>query len=196
MVTLGSGSTLRYPRSFNGNTREIQLTGEAFFNVTKNPNKPFIVHTRSLQTRVLGTSFKIDAFNGQPVVVAVATGKVQVDRNDSGSNQLPPLAVLLPGNEVTWSPESGKAILSHVVIEDIAGWEKGQLAFTGTPLREVANRLERWYNVKIAISNKRKAAYRMNCILDGTQPLKKSLEVLKATIQSNYTIKDSVVIIQ
>lgn len=197
IVTLGSGSTLRYPQSFNGNARKIHLTGEAFFSVTKDPARPFIVYSGDLQTEVLGTSFKISAFGGQPVVVAVATGKVQVGRRDTGSPAAPPpLAVLSPGDEITWHPASGRATLNRVAEGDVSGWEKGQLAFTGIPLKDVAAVLERWYNVRITINDKNKAGYRMSFVLDGTKPISRSLEMLKATIKADYRITGDTIIIQ
>jgi transmembrane sensor len=195
IVTLGAGSTLSYPERFAGNTREISLEGEAFFEVTKNPDKPFIVHTGAVQTRVLGTSFKINAFKGQPVLVAVATGKVRVGRKLAGKTGLEQLAVLLPGDEVEWNPGSGKAAISHVQTEDVAAWEKGRLSFVGVPLSEMVTSLERWYNVKILIRNKKIMGYRMSVILDGTQPLNRSLEILKATLKADYQTKGNTVII-
>lgn len=196
IVTLGAGSTLSYPERFAGNSREISLEGEAFFQVTKNPHKPFIVHTGAVQTRVLGTSFKINAFKGQLLSVAVATGKVRVGRKITGASEPEPLAVLLPGDEVEWNPVSGKAIVGHVQTEDVTGWEQGKLSFVGVPLSEMASSLERWYNIKIVIRNKKIRDYRMSIVLDGTVPLNQSLEVLKATIKADYKINGNTVIIQ
>ncbi|MRG48196.1 DUF4974 domain-containing protein [Chitinophaga sp. SYP-B3965] len=192
IVTLGAGSRLSYPERFPGNTREISLEGEAFFEVAKDPKKPFIVHTGTVQTLVLGTSFKINAFKGQLISVAVATGKVQVERKTTGAA----LAVLLPGDEVAWDPVSDKAIVNHVQTEDVTGWVKGKLSFVGVPLSEMAVSLERWYNVKIVIRNRKIRDYRMSIILDGTLPLKQSLEVLKATVKADYQITGNTVIIQ
>lgn len=196
IVTLGAGSTLSYPERFAGNTREISLDGEAFFQVTKNPEKPFIVHTGAVNTWVLGTSFKINAFKGQLVSVAVATGKVQVGRTITGAAEPEPLAVLLPGDMVEWNPVSGKAVTGRVQTEDVTGWEKGKLSFVGVPLSEMVTSLERWYNVKIVIRNRKIRDYRMSIVLDGTLPLNRSLEVLKATVKADYHITGNTVIIQ
>lgn len=186
VVTLGAGSRLNYPEHFADSTREIALEGEAFFEVTKNPEKPFIIHTGAVQTKVLGTSFKVDAFKGQNVQVAVATGKVRVDRNTANTGKLESIAVLLPGDAVDWNPATGTAIKTKRAIEELTGWQKGKLSFTGMPLKNVVHVLERWYNVTIEVRNKEAGEYKMNIILDGTQPLKQLMEILKVTTKTHY----------
>lgn len=196
VVTLGPGSTLGYPEHFVGNAREISLEGEAFFEVTKNPEKPFIVHTGDVQTRVLGTSFKVNAFKDQPLSVVVATGKVRVYQKTVGVSKLKSLAVLLPGDQVYWNPVSAKASIAHIQTEEVTGWKNGKLAFVGVPLREMTAALERWYNVKIEIRNKKIREYRMSIVLDGTLPLTHSLEVIKVTVKADYKISSNTVIIK
>ncbi|WP_316817642.1 FecR family protein [Pedobacter nyackensis] len=196
VVTLGAGSSISYPERFTGNTREISLQGEAFFEITKNPEKPFIVQTGDVQTKVLGTSFKIEAFKGQEIAVAVATGKVQVNRKIAGSGKSESLAVLLPGDAIGFNPVTGLATNSNIPAIELTGWKKGKLTFTGTSLSEMLKVLERWYNVKIELRNKQIGRYRMNIQLDGTRPLTQSLEILKATTKAGYIIKDKTVIIQ
>src|SRR6202000_336004 len=79
IVYLGPDSKINFPGRFNGKTRELNLEGEAFFQVKKDHQHPFIIHTGDVSTTVLGTSFKITAFKGEPLTVSVATGKVRVD---------------------------------------------------------------------------------------------------------------------
>lgn len=196
IITLGAGSSLRYPERFAGNTREISLEGEAFFEVAKNQKQPFIVHTGAVQTHVLGTSFKISAFKDQPVWIAVATGKVRVGRKVTDTARLESLAVLLPGDKVEWDPVSGKITAGHVHPGDVTGWQEGRLAFAGVPLKDLAATLERWYNVRIEIRNRHIRHYRMRITLDGTLPLDRALEVLKATVKADYKINGNTVIIQ
>ncbi|WP_214225829.1 FecR domain-containing protein [Pedobacter sp. B4-66] len=196
VVTLGAGSSISYPERFTDSTREVSLQGEAFFEITKNPEKPFIVQTGDVQTKVLGTSFKIEAFKGQKIAVAVATGKVQVDRKMAGSGKLESLAVLLPGDAIGFNPVTGLKTNVNIPVVELTGWKKGKLTFTGTPLGEMLKVLERWYNVKIELRNKQIGRYMMNVQLDGTKPLTQSLEILKATTKAGYIIKDKTVIIQ
>ena len=105
-VRLEKGSQLIFPKNFSGETREIYLVGSAFFNVAKNPSKPFLVHSNGVVTKVIGTSFKIDAFS-KNVKVMVKTGKVAVftegitNKEDVEKSAI----VLTPNQEVTFKQE-------------------------------------------------------------------------------------------
>lgn len=196
IVTLGAGSRLNYPAHFADSTREISLEGEAFFEITKNPEKPFIIHTGAVQTKVLGTSFKVNAFKGEDVQVAVVTGKVRVDHKTVNKDGLESIAVLLPGDVVNWNPVTRKAVKSKRETEELTAWQAGKLSFNGMPLKNVAIILERWYNVDIQINNKKAGEYKMNIILDGTQPLNQLLEVLKVTTKTHYKIDGKTITIR
>lgn len=151
IVYLGAMSKIRFAKKFASNIREVVLEGEAFFEVTKNPKKPFVIRTGSISTQVLGTSFKIDAFAGQPIKVLVSTGKVRVDRHVN--RQIQPIAMLLPGEMVTWNENASKKVLANVAVTDVTGWKDGKLHFDETKLADIAKILERWYNVNIKIAN-------------------------------------------
>ncbi|WP_114936616.1 FecR family protein [Mucilaginibacter endophyticus] len=183
-VYLGAGSRLHYPDKFASNTREISLEGEAFFQVTKNPHKPFIIHTGTVQTRVLGTSFKIDAFKNQPLSVSVATGKVRVD--DVRGNKIKSLAVLIPGQMVTY--HNSQAITSAVVITEVSDWKDALLSFHNRSLKDVTLILERWYNVKILYRKPAIANKKISVALQADMPLNKIMKVLAATAHFDFII--------
>jgi transmembrane sensor len=191
VILLGAASTLEYPESFQGDKREISLSGEAFFQIADDPAHPFIVKTRDIETRVLGTSFKISAFKDQPTTVAVATGKVRVDKNINGLLQ--ELAVLTPGKQVVCT--DGLPQLLTVNVQDIAAWQKGRLVFNNHLLKEVTADLERWYNVKIAFKYPEKGQERITVTLFGSMPLEKTLEILSAGSKFKYKITDRNVLI-
>ncbi|MDX5397043.1 MAG: FecR domain-containing protein, partial [Hymenobacteraceae bacterium] len=94
-VWLNRNSKLRYPDTFEGNTREVYLEGEAFFDVQRNPEKPFLIHAQQSVTQVLGTSFNVEAYENQPEVkVTVVTGKVSLAEEGKQSE-----VVLTPGEQ-------------------------------------------------------------------------------------------------
>ncbi|UYQ95647.1 FecR domain-containing protein [Chitinophaga horti] len=188
VIHLGAGSRLDYPEAFTGEKREISLTGEAYFEVAEDPAHPFVVRTGSVATTVLGTSFKISAFGGKPLSVAVATGKVRVDYEERE------LAVLTPGKQMTWN--SGNAQLADVAVADIEGWQKGRLMFNSQSLQEVAADLERWYNVKISFVSSEKATAKITVTLFGSAPLDKTLQTLAAGSGFSYKINGRDVLIQ
>lgn len=183
-VFLGAGSKLRFPDRFTAKTREISLEGEAFFQVTKNPHKPFIIHTGTVQTKVLGTSFRIEAFKGSPLNVSVATGKVRVD--DYARNQVKSLAVLLPGQKVSYT--SARVILGQADIDEVRNWKDGKLVFRKASLKEITATLERWYNVKFDYRNSLKSKEEISVVLQGNEPLGKLMKVLGATGHFKYHI--------
>jgi len=187
IVYLGAGSKLKFPENFVGDTREIALEGEAFFQVKKDHKHPFIIHTGSIQTIVLGTSFKIEAFAGHLFTVSVATGKVSVDRNDALPNKhLTSLAVLTPGQKITYNPTSKMKNTSLVSIGDLEDWKMGSLIFNKQRMDEVAPILERYYNVRIKISNKKVAAFRINTSFRPNESIEKVLEILSSTANFKY----------
>ncbi|SDF55708.1 FecR family protein [Mucilaginibacter pineti] len=190
-VFLGAGSKLTVPEVFTGNLREISLQGEAFFQVTKNPKKPFIIHTGTVQTKVLGTSFKIEAFKGQPLVVAVVTGKVRVDNYTGKSHSS--LAVLTPGQKVTYN--HGQAFAGKAVIDDVRSWKDGRQVFNDQTLKNITDVLERWYNVHVQYQNSKKSGERISVILQADRPFNNIMNVLSATGHFKYAVKGNTVII-
>ncbi|PYF75202.1 FecR family protein [Pedobacter nutrimenti] len=186
-VFLGAGSKLRFPERFAAKTREISLEGEAFFQVTKNPDKPFIIHTGTVQTRVLGTSFHIEAFKDFPLTVSVATGKVRVD--DYAGHVLKSLAVLLPGQKVSYA--FNKAMQSEVNIDEVKDWKDGRLVFHRSSLKEITTTLERWYNVKIDYRSSSKSKEEISVVLQGKEPLSKIMKILAATGHFKYQINSN-----
>lgn len=185
-VYLGAGSKLTFPEKFKAGSREVSLEGEAFFEVTKNPQRPFIIHTRSVQTKVLGTSFRIEAFRNHPLVVSVATGKVRVD--DFAGAGVRSLAVLTPGQQVTYA--NGAAVNASTAVEDVKAWKDGRLVFNKRSMQEITTVLERWYNVKFSYSNEAKAGEQISVVLQASVPLQKIMKVLSATGHFHYKIND------
>lgn len=185
-VYLGPGSSMSFPSKFKGNTREVKLEGEAYFEVTKNKEKPFIIYTRNIRTQVLGTTFKITAFKDSPILVSVTTGRVKVDQVEG--SDVKELALLTPGEQVSYNRDSGPR-KSNFSVENIRNWKDGQLSFDGTPLSELSRQISRWYNVSISIRSEKLKQIPITVTLDGNIPVSKFLDGLSASFGFNYTIK-------
>ena len=194
IVHLGPGSTLRFAQQFNGSNRMVELQGEAFFEVTKNPTKPFIIRTGNIATQVLGTSFKIDAFAGKPVSVSVSTGKVRVDRHVN--NKVEPIALLLPGEAVTWDEQRSQKMLASVAVADVLGWKEGRLFFNETKLADIADILERWYNVDIKIKSKTLANRLVKVNLTTNISIAKIMNILSVAGDFHYQINGNEILIK
>ncbi|MEN0053157.1 MAG: FecR domain-containing protein [Mucilaginibacter sp.] len=191
VVYLAGGSKLIYPSRFAGNTREITLEGEAFFEIAKNHAKPFIIHTGAIRTRVVGTSFRINAFKHKPFLVEVATGKVSIEQQQAKSKAT--LAVLTPGQSMLWLHDHAE--LGKVNADDVAAWKNGRLVFNGATLKEMAAVFERWYNVKMIFDDPVKAEQHITITLNLNIPLSEIMEVLASTGKFQYEIRGRLITI-
>ncbi len=149
-VFLNADSHLRYPKQFKRGKREVFLEGEAFFDVVRDPKKPFVVTSGLVRTQVFGTSFNVKAYLGEDISVAVVTGKVSVVVDSLKQPEI----LLTPNQKATYSWERKQLLKSNIVkAQDYAAWHKGKIIFEGTSLREVANTLSRNFDVDVFIQN-------------------------------------------
>lgn len=148
IVTLQAQSSLEFPSAFTGNIREVKLEGEAFFEVVKNPHKPFVVKSKHLETKVLGTSFDvIDRANQAQGKVAVVTGKVQMSVPKQGIKQM-----LTPNLMGVWQAKQQAIEAQPFDPKEMISWKSNILYFSKTPLKAVFEQLEMWYGVSIEIA--------------------------------------------
>ena len=148
-ITLNAGSSIEFPENFNAlSTREVKLNGEAFFEVAKNPNKPFIIHTQNVTTQVLGTSFNVHAYDfSENISVTVKTGKVRVQsENKVGDINT---VYLAPNQMAAYSKKGNELITSTVANENYLDWKNGIIRFNDITFLEASNMLTRWYGIEI-----------------------------------------------
>jgi transmembrane sensor len=152
-ITLNTGSQVSYQQHFPRDKREIKLMGEAFFEVAKDSQRPFIVRTGTLSTRALGTSFNIN-YQGktQPILVALATGSVQIAQQSGRSDS--PVTRLKPGQQLAYSRLDQKYTVSTYDSLEVLGWREGILYFKKASLNQVIQKLEAWYGVDIEVTGK------------------------------------------
>lgn len=180
-VWINSGSELKYVEEFTGNTREVYLTGEAYFDIKHDPKHPFIVHTGKLTTTVLGTAFNIktDAANHQ-VRVTVTRGKVRV------SNGKLTLGLLVPDQQIVYNATNETYKQYKVDAAKLISWLPNDLFFDDETFGEVAKILEERFNVKIEFANEQIK----NCRFSGTAMANREIEEILDVIckfnNSNY----------
>ncbi|MDR1414527.1 MAG: DUF4974 domain-containing protein [Odoribacteraceae bacterium] len=144
-VFLNSESRLEYPVSFGGDTREVSLEGEAFFEVEHDASWPFIVHAGGVRARVLGTSFNVFAYGDEPVHKAtLVSGRLEVLVAGAPSGVL-----LRPGMEAAWRPGEGDAETREVDITARSLWRDGIIMLNEDELDVVMRMLARWYDVRV-----------------------------------------------
>lgn len=175
-VYLGAGSQLKYPRNFDGDVRKVTLKGEAFFQITRMPSKPFIVFTGEVRTQVLGTSFKVQAFEGKPLTVSVATGKVSVTKTEG--DQTRALATLTPGLQVTYNSLTGETISGNVDVHGLLDWKDGDIIFDEQRLETVTSELERRFGVKIVFADESLRDYKVSGSFSAGQSVETDMKIL------------------
>ncbi|MCE6989788.1 FecR family protein [Dyadobacter sp. CY323] len=144
---LNAGSRLKYVKDFTAN-RDVELDGEAFFDVKPNSKSPFHVRSGVLLTKVLGTAFVVRAFPDEKwMTVAVQRGKVQVNRSEDQ------LAVLLPEQQIEYNAKSGEVVSSRFDMGTKFAWKEGKLEFHEQTLADITAQLEKWYQVKFTFSD-------------------------------------------
>lgn len=177
---LNSGSSLRYSTPFSKN-REVFLDGEAWFEVAKDKEHPFEVRNGTSVVKVLGTSFNVSAYKDSDFLeVVLEEGKVEFTSDHINKPvQLNPSERLLLKNEAV--------VVDKIDPSKYKGWTEGKLIFKGDNMKEVAKRIERWYNVKVEINNKELETY----VFRGTfkdDSMEEVLHFLSMTSPIDYTI--------
>ncbi len=202
LVLLKTGSRISYPSVFAGSLREIYLNGEAFFDVTKNPDKPFIIYANGLVTKVLGTSFTIKAYPDDPhVIVDVKTGRVAVFarndalRKDRISNRELTGVVLLPNQKIVFERGAGRMAKSLVENPQLLSAPTGKhpFIFDETPVSAVLRTLEKAYGVDIVYDED----VLSKCPLTATltdQALFEKLDIICRVIDARYEVIDGQII--
>jgi ferric-dicitrate binding protein FerR (iron transport regulator) len=153
VVTLNNNSKLTFSNEFKNDVREVFIEGEAFFNVTPNPEKPFIINAGNAQVKVLGTSFNVCAYpETETVEVVVATGKVQVtNKNEKLSSIENNEVFLVPGEKGTLFNSQNRIEKTENTNPNYLAWKTHDLIFDEVPLQEVITCLEKVYHVNIQV---------------------------------------------
>ena len=210
-IFLNSASKLRFPVSFSGPVREVYLSGEAFFDVKKDPAHPFIIHTDKMNVKVLGTAFNVKAYPDEPSSeTTLIRGSVEVTLKDRPQDKvvLKPTEKFIinyePAGAGESGPEEAKSInkpkaLSQVTYmqkEDSSivetSWMQNKLIFKDQPLEEVCRSLERWYNYNIRITKEQLRQPRITVTFQG-ESIQEALKALQSVEPFHYKIEGNTV---
>ncbi|HEY4324323.1 MAG TPA: FecR domain-containing protein [Mucilaginibacter sp.] len=180
-IWVNGGSQLKYPESFNSKTREVYLSGEAYFDIQHDAAKPFIIHTGKVITTVLGTAFDIKEDKIlHTVVVTVTRGKVSV------ANGKQVLGTITPNQQISFNTNNNQHIKTDVDAKQTIAWQKNELHFEDITFADAVGQLQLKFKVKIAFGNNRLK----NCRFTGTaldgEKLDKILKVVCAFNNATY----------
>lgn len=147
-IWLNSGSQLSYPSKFKTGSREVYLSGEAFFDVKANPDQPFYVITRDIRIKVLGTSFNVSSYpEDQTVQTVLIKGKVTAGKNKLFTGMVD----LVPGERLTYDKNNANLSKDKVDVQLYSSWIDGYLVFKNVPITLVYTKLKRFYNQDILV---------------------------------------------
>ncbi|WPV00553.1 FecR family protein [Mucilaginibacter sp. cycad4] len=202
-VWLNPSAKISYPNLFAPDSRQVSISGECFFEVTKNPQRPFIISSRSIVTKVWGTSFLVrDNERSNVADVSVLTGKVSVSVKTKGSNNA--ITTKLTEDEVMIYPHqkavylNDKHTLTSQAVEvrsTVKQYQRTHLVFDNKPLKEIIPVLDSSFNVNIKVSSEKLNHYILNADFDGfnlpdvLNALKKSLNIDYAIVNNHIELK-------
>jgi transmembrane sensor len=183
-VLLGVDSRLRYPRRFGGGARDVRLEGVAYFEVARDPARPFSVHTPDAVTRVLGTKFTVRDYPGaEPARVAVTEGRVAVRPTRAPAGATAPAAILVRGQAAELPSPSTPAVVEPADVGHELAWTRGTIDFRNAPVTQVVAEIGRWYDVEIQVPDSALAGRHLTISFDD-EPLETLLREIAAALNA------------
>ena len=211
-VWLNAGSKLNYNKNFDASVREVYLTGEAFFDVVKNPERPFVIHTSKMDVKVLGTQFNVKAYEQDKTFeTSLINGSVEVflKKDPAKKYLLKPNQKLVLANDlgvqstnikpgqIATDPDVQIRELTYIngTNKDVeSSWTMNILSFEDESFSEVSKKMERWYDVKFEFNNKQWE----NEFLSGSfekESLGQAMTALKYSFGFDFSIKNKLITI-
>lgn len=190
-VWLNSGSTLNYPVSFGDSVREVYLTGEAYFKVSKSP-VPFVVKTLDVDVRVLGTSFNISAYSeDERVMTTLVEGKVVVSTQFDAAEY-----EMKPGFMLSYEKNTKEIGVEECDTELYTSWINGEFKFRDMRLEDIMVKLNRWYNCEFFYQNSELKDLRFTGAAEKDRPVNYLLEMIETVTKVHFEIKGKTVVLQ
>lgn len=197
LVWLNSGSKLIYPAVFKGSKREVYIEGEAIFDVAHNKDKPFYVLSENQQIKVLGTVFGITNYVDEGEISTVLeSGSVEIKYSD-GTNSKHPMEKfrITPGTKASYDKQTKSIMSEKVDVSSYFAWREGYMFFKNDGLRQIMNRIARYYNVKMVLPEDISETETYSGYLNLNDGLEKVMQSIKESTNVNYQIHENQIII-
>lgn len=180
-VRLNAGSSLKYPVKFENRERQVELNGEAWFEVKKDEHHPFIVSTSDINIKVLGTSFNCSAYpNAKQIETALVEGKIEIS-GKSGKNKF----LMEPGELAVFSKQEKTIETTQTNLDKHIAWTSGKLMFRDDPMTTVIEKLGRWYRVEFQVEEPEILNYTYSATFSG-ESLDQVLKMLALSAPINF----------
>lgn len=187
-VFLNAGSRLAYPDLFTGDSREVMLVGEAYFEVRHDSKHPFIVQVNDLRIKDMGTRFNVSAYSSDGKIETVLTeGRVSIRQNNSGLFTKD--TELIPGQLASFNRQTSQITVKSVNVEDYILWTQGMMKFETTDLSRIVKKLERFYNIRFQIDDPMLGTLKISGKLELKEDRNEVLERIARTASVNIVQK-------
>lgn len=192
IVWLNSGSSLRYPTVFAGAERRVEITGEAYFEVAKNPNQPFKVKINLSsgeggEIDVLGTHFNINAYEDEATVkTTLLEGSVNINHSNTTSQ-------LKPGQQLQLSKQGHVEIVNKADLEETMAWKEGRFQFENADIHYIMRQIARWYDVEVEY--KGEITRHFGGVISRNENVTKVLNLLELTGEVNFKVAGKKIIV-
>ena len=188
IVWLNTASSISYPSVFTGPDREVVVNGEAYFEVAKDKDHPFIVKAGEQTIKVLGTSFNVQAYTNEPeIITTLLTGSLQVAANEES-------ILLEPGQQSEWKKEGNISLNKNADMDMAIAWKNGYFRYQKADLKSIMRQLSRWYDLEVIYEPGLKPQY-FGGIISRENNISKVLQMLEATNDVHFTLKGNKVIV-
>jgi transmembrane sensor len=192
-VMLNAGSSLKYPVLFTGNTREVNLEGEAFFKVSKSHAIPFIVKTKKVNTVVYGTVFDISAYNDDAVVqTTLVEGSLGISVSGNQPDQDIKLA---PGQQFNYHKDTRVSETKEVITGQFVAWTNRMFIFENEPIENILKTMSRWYNFSFEFKDVSLKEQRFTISIGRYDQVSKILDLIAASSNLKFAAKENIIIV-
>ena len=186
-VWLNASSSIKYPASFEGKNRTVELVGEAYFEVAKNAAKPFQVKIKNGLVEVLGTHFNINAYDDEQTVKTTLTeGSVRISSGDKSM-------LLKPGQQAALDNSGNINLVEGIDLEDALAWQTGWFSFHRANIGSLMRQVQRWYDVEIIYNEK--PTLHFNGAIKRDLPVSRMLQLLEGTGKVHFQVKDKTIFV-
>lgn len=148
-VWLNATSSIKFPAAFTRNKRVVEITGEAYFEIAKNADRPFIVKKGDVEIQVLGTQFNVNAYDDEPgMKVTMLEGLVRIVQQTTDNRQL-----IKPGEQIRLNKNGKMKLIENADVSEAVAWKEGLFQFSDDNIEQIMRQISRWYNVEIIYEN-------------------------------------------
>lgn len=189
-VWLNAETKLKFPTRFSGDKRIVELSGEAYFEVTHNASKPFIIRTDDINVKVLGTSFGVRSYQEEnSIFTTLVSGSVEVQGTQKNVR-------LTPSHQAIFDKSTRNLAIKQVDTELYTGWKDGKMLYDNCPLEEILRDLKRWYSFEVFYSNSQVKQIPFTLNIRKHEKIDGVLELMQKTGRVDFDIKGNTIIVK